>query len=37
MKDISELLLEAKELVLKQNIKYPDPIKPCKLVEVLFV
>ncbi len=31
-KDISELLLEAKELVLKQNIKYPDPIKPCQLI-----
>ena len=31
-KDISELLLEAKELVLKQNIKHPDPIKPCQLI-----
>jgi hypothetical protein len=31
-KDISELLLEAKEFELKQNIKYPNPIKPCQLI-----
>ena len=31
-KDISELLLEAKELELKQNIKLSDPIKPCQLI-----
>ena len=31
-KDISELLLEAKELVLKQNIKHPDTIKSCQLI-----
>jgi predicted RNA-binding protein with PIN domain len=31
-KDISELLLENKELDLKQNIKYPDPIKSCQLI-----
>ena len=30
--DISELLLEAKELVLKQNIKHPDTIKSCQLI-----
>jgi hypothetical protein len=31
-KDISELLLEAKEFELKQNIKHPNPIKPCQLI-----
>ena len=31
-KDISELLLEAKEFELKQNIKYPNPIKPSQLI-----
>jgi len=31
-KDISELLLESEELVLKQNIKLSDPIKPCQLI-----
>ena len=31
-KNISELLLEAKELVLKQNIKHPDTIKSCQLI-----
>ena len=31
-KDISELLLESKELELKQNIKLSDPIKPCQLI-----
>ena len=31
-KDISELLLEAKEFELEQNIKYPNPIKPCQLI-----
>ena len=31
-KDISELLLEAEEFELKQNIKHPDPIKPCQLI-----
>ena len=31
-KDISELLLETEELDLKQNIKLPDPIKPCQLI-----
>jgi hypothetical protein len=31
-KDISELLLEAKEFELKQNIKYLNPIKPCQLI-----
>ena len=31
-KDISELLLEAEEFELKQNIKFSDPIKPCQLI-----
>ena len=30
--DISELLLEAKEEELKLDIKHPDPIKPCQLI-----
>ena len=32
-KDISELLLEAKELELKQNIKHPEIVKPCQLIQ----
>ena len=31
-KDISELLLETKELDLKRDIKHPDPIKSCQLI-----
>ena len=31
-KNISELLLEAKEEELKLDIKHPDPIKPCQLI-----
>ena len=32
-KDISELLLEAKEIELKKDIKYPDIIKSCELIQ----